>query len=483
LEQLSKVVDEQRDLNLRKGDLKRRVRELRKEIDQALRLVKRDQRSRESIFTKLGVRNEKEFQRAVDRWRQFRVLRKRHAALCERITATLADRITEEQLDAELLPRDDGPVEGRREIALAKIRDHRVRLGQLHERRGQAQQEMTMLADDRRFDEVKVELSAVERQIAAQMRRWQVLAATENTLTSVRKIYETHRQPETLREASEYLNQLTSGHYTRIWTPLEDRTLRVDDAAGKPVRLDVLSRGTREAIFLSLRLALINSFAKRGAKLPLVLDDVLVNFDTGRVKAAAGLLRDFARKHKHQILMFTCHEHIMRIFRSAKVDVRTLPGHELPPEEVEKPRRKKAEPVAEPEPVEEMLLLPAPQPVVREAAPPAPPPPAPVEVEAIENVPDFHEFAYKAGEDTRTFQDIWSSHYNDVYGTDEVAAEAPRRKTPAAPNGSRQELPPPKRKPAATKPPADEYRPRFAWESPERYVGDDYQEEHASFVD
>jgi uncharacterized protein YhaN len=466
LKQLSKVVEEQRDLNLLKGDLRRQVRELRKEFDQAMRLAKRDQRSREAIFTKLGVRNEKDFHRSVDRWRQFRLLRKRRATLSEKIVAVLAGRITEEQLGAELVPHEEGPTEVRREAALAKVREYRVQLGQLHERRGQAQQEMTMLADDRRLDEVKVELSMLDRQLAATMRRWQVLAATEHTLTSVRKIYETHRQPETLREASEYLQQLTGGHYTRIWTPLEDRTLRVDDHAGKPVPLDVLSRGTREAIFLSLRLALVNSFARRGARLPLVLDDVLVNFDTGRVKAAAALLRDFAKQHRHQILMFTCHEHIMRIFRSAKVDVRTLPGHELPgrdstAEETERPRRKKpaAEPVVEPVEETPTVLLPAPVVVA----------PAPTEV--IENVPDFHEFAYHTGTGQRVAGDLWAAQMNDVFA-DEPAESPPKK--PAA-----------KASTATRTPPASalrqSYRQRFAWESPERYQEDEYEAEASAW--
>jgi uncharacterized protein YhaN len=493
LAQLAKVVEEQRDLNLLKGDLRRQVRQLRKEWEQATRLVKRDERSREAIFAKNGVRNEKEFHRAVDRWRHFRFATKKRKELTEKILATLAERITEEQLEEVLSGAGFQPareetnsgqagslphlsVEARRELALAKIRDFRLRLGQLQERRGQAQQEMTMLADDRRYDEVKVELACAQQQLAEQMRRWQVLAATEHTLASVRKIYETNRQPETLREASEYLKQLTSGHYVRIWTAIEDRTLTVDDANNKPVRLDVLSRGTREAIFLSLRLALVNSFARRGAKLPLVLDDVLVNFDTGRVKAAAALLRDFAKQHRHQILMFTCHEHIMRIFKGAKVDVRTLPGHELPVEEIEKPKRKKVEP--EPKPVEEILLLPAPAP-----APAPPPEPVRVTVEAIESVPDFHEFGYQVRDDIRTLSDLWSQPY-DVYGTDEVDAAPPKRPAPPpAKPAVRHDPPPPKRKPVAVAPQNGFYRQRFAWESPERYAEEFDEEEHVSYRD
>ena len=102
-----------------------------------------------------------------------------------------------------------------------------------------------------------------------------------------------------------------------MWTPLGEHALRVDDAEGHSLPVEVLSRGTREQLFLSLRLALASSYARRGAPLPLVLDDVLVNFDAERAKAAAAVLRDFAAAG-HQLLIFTCHEHIMKLFKSLK---------------------------------------------------------------------------------------------------------------------------------------------------------------------
>jgi hypothetical protein len=57
----------------------------------------------------------------------------------------------------------------------------------------------------------------------------------------------------------------------------------------------------------------------------LVLDDVLVNFDTIRATSAAKVLRDFAALG-NQVVMFTCHEHIMRLFVSIGVQVRVLPA-------------------------------------------------------------------------------------------------------------------------------------------------------------
>ena len=47
------------------------------------------------------------------------------------------------------------------------------------------------------------------------------------------EVYETERQPETLREASAFLSQLTEGKYVRIWTPLGKNQLRIDNTAGQ----------------------------------------------------------------------------------------------------------------------------------------------------------------------------------------------------------------------------------------------------------
>lgn len=143
-------------------------------------------------------------------------------------------------------------------------------------------------------------------------------------LEKVCEIYESERQPETLREASAFLKQLTEGKYVRVWTPLGKNALRIDNDKGQSLPLEVLSRGTREAVFIALRLSLAAAYSRRGATLPLVLDDVLVNFDTIRATSAAKVLRDFAALG-HQVVMFTCHEHIMRMFDSIGVQVRVLP--------------------------------------------------------------------------------------------------------------------------------------------------------------
>ena len=182
------------------------------------------------------------------------------------------------------------------------------------------------MEQDRRLPAALIELDSLERQIRESLARWRVMAVTSMCLESVREVYEKERQPATLAESSRYLQQMTGGRYGRIWTPLDEETLLVDDAHGRPRRLEVLSTGTREQVFLSIRLALVSLYARRGAVLPLVLDDVLVNFDQRRARAAARVLCEFAAEG-HQLLLFTCHEHIAHIFQSLEADVRQLPAH------------------------------------------------------------------------------------------------------------------------------------------------------------
>jgi len=217
-------------------------------------------------------------------------------------------------------------LERRWDLIAQRIQQATERVGQLQLRQGETTQEMKSLAADRRLAEVKLELATLEKQLELSAEHWRTLAATSAMLDRVCDVYETERQPETLREASAFLKQLTEGKYHRVWTPLGKNALQIDNEKGKSLPLEVLSRGTREAVFIALRLSLAAAYARRGATLPLVLDDVLVNFDTARAQSAAKVLRDFSTLG-HQSIMFTCHEHIMRMFHEIGVQVRILPAH------------------------------------------------------------------------------------------------------------------------------------------------------------
>ncbi len=140
--------------------------------------------------------------------------------------------------------------------------------------------------------------------------RYAVLAVAGEILERSIERFETERQPELLREASRFFEEMTAGRYRAIGQRL-DGDLFVERASGKKLAPDELSTGTREQLFLAIRLAFVEHYAKGAEPLPVVLDDVLVNFDAARAGATLRALASFAKRN--QVLFFTCHEHLVEL--------------------------------------------------------------------------------------------------------------------------------------------------------------------------
>ena len=324
IHQLQMHIGEQKHYLAQRKELKEQDQQLAKIQHQVQRASDKFIRARQTLLAELGVESAEHLDEQLG-------LKRKHEKLCEQIREA-DDRIR--VIIGSVAPYDtiarmlegtgSEDLEKRWEGLQNRQGQTQVRVAQLFERQGELQQEMKSLALDKRLAEAKLELACLEKQIQAATSHWQTLAATTFMLEKVCEVYENERQPETLREASSFLKSLSDGKYVRVWTPLGKNALRIDNAQGQSLPLEVLSRGTREAVFIALRLALASAYSRRGVNLPLVLDDVLVNFDARRATAAARVLRDFAEMG-HQVIMFTCHEHIMRIFYDIGVQVRVLP--------------------------------------------------------------------------------------------------------------------------------------------------------------
>ena len=199
----------------------------------------------------------------------------------------------------------------------------------LHEElqnRGQLTEQLNRVAEDQTAIQKQRELAIIDKKIRDAQSDWQAYAVCARMLDEIRSTYERDRQPRTLAEASEFLKRLTNDKYHRIWTPLGEETLLVDDDEGNTFDISWISRGAREQLFIALRLALASEFARHGSVLPLILDDVLVNFDSLRTMAAIQVLLDVAAMGSgRQIFLFTCHEHVCQMFRKMSIPVQTLP--------------------------------------------------------------------------------------------------------------------------------------------------------------
>lgn len=194
------------------------------------------------------------------------------------------------------------------------------------ERLGGIKHELRCLEEDDQAVRLRFQLAQVQSRLDVAAREWLAVETAGQALDLVRRRYERQHQPEMLRTASGYLEKLTRGKYRSVWMPLGDRVLRVDDEQGQSLAVECLSRGTRELLFLAVRLAVAEDLARRGVSLPLILDDVVVNLDEERSEAALNLLWEFAHRGQ-QILFFTCHKHLVQQFANRGAQTIYLPGH------------------------------------------------------------------------------------------------------------------------------------------------------------
>lgn len=159
-------------------------------------------------------------------------------------------------------------------------------------------------------------LESMERMALAWSRR----ALAREILLNAKRIFERERQPEVIRQASDIFARITGRRWRGISASLENSSLSILPDQGEPVPPESLSRGTQEQAYLALRLAYIKNHAAHAAPLPVIMDEVLVNFDPERAERTARAFAELADGKEgpaHQLLYFTCQPHMVDVLRAA----------------------------------------------------------------------------------------------------------------------------------------------------------------------
>jgi len=134
---------------------------------------------------------------------------------------------------------------------------------------------------------------------------WSVTTIALALLRRTRARYEKEHRPQVLSVAEGLLATWTDGRYVRILAPMGKQVQELQRSDGVNVPLAALSTGTEQQLYLALRFGLLEHFAGQAESLPVVMDDILVNFDPVRAERAARSIEDLATRH--QVLYFTCH--------------------------------------------------------------------------------------------------------------------------------------------------------------------------------
>ncbi len=123
--------------------------------------------------------------------------------------------------------------------------------------------------------------------------------------------FRNENQDPILKIASRYFRQLTLGSFEALRTDEDDRGQPVLVGLkhqNRVIRVEGMSSGTRDQLYLSLRLASLQKRREAGETMPFIVDDILVNFDDERAGATLEALANLATGT--QLILFTHHKGI-----------------------------------------------------------------------------------------------------------------------------------------------------------------------------
>jgi uncharacterized protein YhaN len=118
-----------------------------------------------------------------------------------------------------------------------------------------------------------------------------------------------------LAHAEKILQRLTNGEYIRMIPQLSGSGFIIERKDHTLFEANELSQATAEQVYVSVRLALTSTLISR-YPFPIIIDDSFVNFDKKRTKRVIELLREYTG---NQVLLFTCHDHLLKEFQSGEV--------------------------------------------------------------------------------------------------------------------------------------------------------------------
>lgn len=256
------------------------------------------------LFAVAGVANEEEFLarlNVVDQRRALVVrIREREAEIAERT----GDGTVGHGLRAALEQSSPEEWRARRRVLADEIQERQERRDDALRRHRDAETACRTLEASTDIATLDAEREALVAEIATTVGEWRVRMLARALIEETLRDFERERQPRVLAEASRTFRAVTGGRYTRI-VHGQGADLEVLGDDGRRHRVDNLSRGTAEQLYLCIRLGLVEEFSQRSVSLPIIMDDVLVNFDPVRAREVARHLAGVAERR--QVLLFTCH--------------------------------------------------------------------------------------------------------------------------------------------------------------------------------
>lgn len=221
----------------------------------------------------------------------------------------------------DLSPGLDRSVAGVRSVQEQKMAQRqalRETSEKMNRRCGELEQKLNAALGTHTFDEAKLHYQELQTRFNESRMNYARLLLARRMLEESIAAWESKSQPEVYKQASRLMALITDGAWVKVQMNDEGQ-LQVVNSVQEVFSPVHLSLGTCQQLYLALRIALLIAAENVGSNVPVVADDILVNFDSKRRRGAAKALMELAQ-HR-QVIMLTCHEEIVKTMQDASSDI------------------------------------------------------------------------------------------------------------------------------------------------------------------
>jgi uncharacterized protein YhaN len=287
--------------------------EIKEEIENADITIRTAEAQLAALREQAGVETDEGLELAGESSRRVRELQKKLDSLEQELRRT-GDGRSVEELEHEAGEADIDAIGGELERVTSELKELHEKRDALRDQRQTVQNGISArdgsAAAANASEEAELHLAAMVSGVEQYLRLQIAALILEQRIEGYRK----KNQAPVLARAGRLFSRLTLGSYANLRDEL--------DESGKPILLGVrpddvevpvegMSDGTRDQLYLSLRLATLEQHLSKGEPMPFVVDDILIGFDDNRTRVCLEVLAELAALT--QVLLFTHHRRVVEL--------------------------------------------------------------------------------------------------------------------------------------------------------------------------
>jgi uncharacterized protein YhaN len=311
--QLNRDLNKTREARATLDKIKSQEKEIKVEIEDNDITIRVAQDQLALLRDQAGVEADDELESAGEKSQRMRVLRQQLDTLEQELTRN-GDGLDIQELEKEASEADTDAMEGELVRVSSQLEELRTSRDLLRDQRQTLQNEIkakdgSAVAADA-SEEAQQHLATMVSGVEKYLRLQIAALILEQRIEDYRK----ENQAPVLARAGDLFSKLTLGSYSNLRDEL--------DGSGKPILLGVrpndvevsvdgMSDGTRDQLYLSLRLATVEQHMSKAEPMPFIVDDILVGFDDSRTKVCLKVLAELACST--QVLLFTHHRRVLEL--------------------------------------------------------------------------------------------------------------------------------------------------------------------------